>query len=120
MKSISTRVEDETADELEGLADERGSSVSQVTRDLIRKGLEYDDLKSERDRLERQLVATNSRIDDVTELVAYVDAQRELERYRERRERKLDQAGVLTRAKWWITGIPVDDVDEIGDESESV
>jgi ribonucleoside-diphosphate reductase beta chain len=79
MRSISTRVEDETADELEGLADERGSSVSQVTRDLIRKGLEYDEIKSERNRLERQLVATNSRVDDVTELVAYVDAQRELE-----------------------------------------
>ena len=58
--------------------------------------------------LQRQLAATNSRIDEVTEIVEYVDEQRELERYRERRERMVDQAGVLTRAKWWLTGVPVD------------
>ncbi len=59
-----------------------------------------DELQRERDRLERKLTATNSRIDEVTELVEYVDEQREFERYRERRERMIDQAGVLTRAKW--------------------
>lgn len=67
-----------------------------------------DELQNERDRLQRQLAATNSRIDEVTELVEYVDEQRELECYRERRERMVDQAGVLTRAKWWLTGVPVD------------
>jgi predicted nucleic acid-binding Zn-ribbon protein len=111
MKTVTTRIHSDTHDEHR--ADENDRSKSAVARELIKKGIEYDDLKNERDRLERQLVATNSRIDDVTELVTYVDAQRELERYRERRERKLDQAGVLTRAKWWVTGVPVDDAGEI-------
>ena len=67
-----------------------------------------DELQNERNRLQRQLAVTNSRIDEVIELVEYVDEQRELERYRERRERMVDQAGVLTQAKWRLTGIPVD------------
>ena len=42
----------------------------------------------------------------------------------------VDQAGVLTRAKWWLTGVPVDDRDDVdaaesatqntSDESETV
>ncbi|WP_394743182.1 hypothetical protein [Natronococcus roseus] len=67
-----------------------------------------DKFQNERNRLQRQLAVTNSRIDEVIELVEYVDEQRELERYRERRERMIDQAGILTRAKWWLTGVPVD------------
>ncbi|ELY62413.1 hypothetical protein [Natronococcus jeotgali] len=76
------------------------------------------ELQQERDRLERKLTATNTRIDEVTELVEYVDEQRELERYRERRERLLDQAGVFTRAKWWLTGVPVDELEDNADELE--
>jgi prefoldin subunit 5 len=49
-----------------------------------------DELQNERECLQRQLAATNSRIDEVTELVEYVAEQRELERYRERRERMVD------------------------------
>lgn len=55
-------------------------------------------------------------VDEVTELVEYVDEQRELERYRERRERLLDQAGALTRAKWWLTGVPADELEESADD----
>lgn len=49
-----------------------------------------------RDRLERKLTATNQRQDEITEIVGHVEEQRELKRYRERRERMVDQAGVLT------------------------
>lgn len=108
MKSISARVDNETATEIERLADERGSSVSQITRDLIRKGLEFDDVANERDRLQRRLSATNARQEDITELVEYVEEQREAERYRDQRRRRLDEANILRRWKWKLTGIPTE------------
>lgn len=100
MQSISARVDDETHTELERRANDRGSSISQVTRDVIDKGLEYDELKAERDRLERQLAATNRRVDEHQELVEYVEREKELHR---RRKERLD-APVWKRAKWWVLG----------------
>ncbi len=47
-----------------------------------------------------------------TELVEYVEEQREVERYRDRQQRKIDQARVLTRAKWALVGMPTDDPEE--------
>jgi hypothetical protein len=44
--------------------------------------------------------------------IEYVEQQRDLERYRARREQMLDQAGILSRWKWKITGVPVEDGDE--------
>ncbi|MFC6763610.1 hypothetical protein [Natrinema soli] len=44
-----------------------------------------------------------------TKLVEYVEEEREVQRYRARRQRMVDQAGAHTRLKWWWTGIPVDD-----------
>lgn len=85
MQSISARVDDETHDRLEKLAADRGSSTSAVVRDLIEKGLEYDDLEARHDDVQRQLAAVNRRQEDVTELVEYVEEQREAERYRDRR-----------------------------------
>ena len=43
-----------------------------------------------------------------TDQTSRLDWPSELERYRERRERMVDQAGALTRAKWWLTGVPID------------
>lgn len=66
-------------------------------------------LEARRDELQRQLTAVNSRQEDVTELVEYVEQQRDLERYRARREQMIDQAGMLTRWKWKLTGVPVNE-----------
>ncbi|MDG5821635.1 hypothetical protein [Natronococcus sp. A-GB7] len=119
MPRLTITITDEQAEILEGKTGDGGEyeSKSEAVRTFIteyeRLTERVDELQNERDRLQRQLAATNSRIDEVTELVEYVDEQRELERYRERRERMVDQAGVLTRAKWWLTGVPVD-----GDRSD--
>lgn len=64
------------------------------------------DLKAKRDDLSRQLQATNRRVDDHQELQEYVAEQRELDYRRERREDRRAHAGVLTRAKWWLVGMP--------------
>lgn len=133
MEAITLRLESDTLESIDEEATEHDLSRSEYIRNILRTRDESDQLRDkheriraeyerqvselerERDRLERKLTATNSRNDDITELVEYVEEQRELERYRDRRERMIDQAGVLTRAKWWLTGVPVDDRNDRGD-----
>jgi len=112
MQSISARVSDETYEDLQALAEERGTSVSDVVRELIQKGQDHDDLEAEVDRLQRELAATNRRVDEHQELVAYVEDERQMQRRREDRERMKETAGVLTRAKWWVTGMPDPESDD--------
>lgn len=104
MESVSTRLNDETARLIRETAEERGISMAEVLRELVERGLEYDDLENERDRLQRQLTATNKRQEEVTELVEYVERERSLS------ERKA-QAGIVTRAKWLITGMPTEEAE---------
>ncbi len=59
-------------------------------------------IEAERDDLQRQLAAANQRIDASNELVQYVEE----ERTAEQRRREVE---VLTRAKWWVTGMPSSD-----------
>lgn len=61
-------------------------------------------LESENDRLQRQLVATNKRVDQHTELIRTVERQQSLA------ERKA-RAGLLTKTKWALFGMS-DDADE--------
>lgn len=112
MQSISTRINDATAEEIKEIVDERGSSTSAVVRDLIEKGLEYDDLETENERLQRQLAAVNSRQDDVTEIVEYVENQREMEREHQEREQRRREANILKRGWWLLAGEPEIDHDE--------
>lgn len=55
------------------------------------------DLEAENERLQRQLTAVNSRQDDATEIVEYVENQREMEQQHQQCERKRRQASVLKR-----------------------
>ena len=74
---------------------------------------ELESIRAERDDLRRQLSVANSREEDVGELVEYVQEERSLQRRREEREHMKETAGVFTRAKWWVTGMPdVEDVSE--------
>lgn len=102
MESVSTRLTDETARLIRETADERGVSQAEVLREVIEKGLDYDELETENDRLRRQLQATNQRVEEHQDLVEYVEEERSLSKQRA-------QAGMLTRAKWWLTGMPSDD-----------
>lgn len=109
MERLTIRVPEELLEEIEDRASADGVSQSEAARQLLRRGTEYDRIRDERDRLERQLSAVNARQDDVSELVEYVEEQREAERYRDQRRRRLDEANILRRWKWKVTGIPVED-----------
>ena len=100
MKSVSTRLEDETYRLIAETADERDVSKAEVLRELVEKGMQYDDLKQENERLQRQLAATNRRVGQHQELVEYVREERDLQ---QRREERLD-APVWRRTKWWLLG----------------
>lgn len=106
MPRLTITITDRQADLLEKKTGEGGEyeSKSEVVRTFIqeyeRLSERVDELERERDRLERKLTKTNSRNDDVDELVEYVQEERDL---RQRREERRD-APLWTRAKWYIFG----------------
>ena len=122
---------------LESIVDERGvyESKSAAVRAYLPSGEDgdepitadaYERMKAERDRLQervegletaveqaearaddlrRQLSQANARNDDVDDLVRAVEAERSLA------ERKA-RAGLTTRLKWWVTGMPDEGEDD--------
>ncbi|SEP30921.1 hypothetical protein SAMN04487948_1423 [Halogranum amylolyticum] len=86
------------------------STVPDELADEIEEGLK--ELRTERDNLRRQLQAANSRMDDVQELVEYVEEERSLQPRREQRR----DAPIWTRAKRWVLGWDRDD-NETSDKS---
>lgn len=103
MQSITVKLSDETIDSLNNIAeDEHDGNRSDAVRELIEKGRKYDDLERRHQEVQRQLRAVNTRQEDVTDLVEYVEQERELQRRREERK----DAPVWRRAKWWVFGRP--------------
>jgi L-lysine 2,3-aminomutase len=118
-KPLTIRIREETKESLEEEADEYDVSVSEYVRDLIDKGREYDEIKdrleAREDRIEEleEYLATRSNIEDkIDELRDLPDIVREQETYTERRRRMLDQASVVQRMKWKVTGVPVDETED--------
>jgi predicted DNA-binding protein len=118
MKNVTVRLSEEQVETLDVEADDLDLSRAEYIRDLIEKGRESDKIRRELEEtqnkvadLRRQLQAVNARQEDVTELVEYVEQQRDLTRYQERRQRQLDEANILTRWKWKVTGVPVESTD---------
>ena len=122
MRQMTVSLREEQAEWIESLMGENGEfeSKSEVVRWLIddhsalQEEIEeleetIEEMERENDQLRDQLAATNQRIDDVNDLVEYVDSEREMARYQDRRQRMLDQASILSRWKWKLTGIPVED-----------
>ena len=99
ISQISARVSEELADQIEAYSDETGEAKSETIRTLLQQGLEYENVANENERLRAQLAAANQRIDASNELVEYVEEERSIARQRA-------QAGVLTRMKWWLAGMP--------------
>ena len=104
METLTLKVEVRTKAELEREAADQGVNRSAYVRGLIEARHEVDDLREQVreqettiNRLDNQLKAANSRIDDANDAIAYVDDER---RYR--------RAGLLTRFKWWVSGMPDD------------
>lgn len=110
MKNVTIRAEKDLVEEWDAEADEQGENRSDYLRNMIALGRQYEDLEADYEReieelearmddLRRQLREANKRNDEVGEIVEYVEDQRSMERqYRE--------AGLLTRAKWKLTGMP--------------
>jgi uncharacterized coiled-coil DUF342 family protein len=91
----------DAADEL----DDDDPGTSKAVRHLLDRAGEVDEVRGERDELRNrveelreQLAAANSRIDAANDVVEYARGQQTLV---ERRA----SAGVLTRLKWWATGM---------------
>jgi hypothetical protein len=109
MESVSTRLDNETHQYVRETADERDVSQAEVLRELIEKGVEYDDLERENERLQnrvRKLIDTREEHD---ELVEYVEEERlDRQRERDRREQRRS-APAWRRAKWWLLGTPDDE-----------
>ncbi len=120
MKRITASVEDEHLDiiaEEKESADDDVSDAEAIRRLITRasevKNLEAQaqQLRDERDEAEQRcdelrnrLAAANQRIDASNELVEYVREEQSL-------EKRKATAGVFTRAKWWLTGMPTEDGD---------
>lgn len=126
MQQITVRLAEDTIAKLDEEADEHGVSRSERIREVIDSRHEVvelraehkerinnirteyerqiDDLETqierveaERDDLRRQLAKANQRIDAANEVVAYAREERSAEQRRR-------EAGLLTRAKWWLIG----------------
>jgi predicted nucleic acid-binding Zn-ribbon protein len=100
MDKRTIRVADDVAAEIDRRAEADGISESAAARALLRRGIEADDLEAERDRLRRQLQTANSRYDEHTELVEYVERERELQQL----ERERRTASIWERGRWLLFG----------------
>lgn len=93
MEQMTFRIPDDVVEHIEGEAKERDVSKSEVVRELLERGIEYDDLQNEVDRLRNQLQATNDRNEIDDKLVKYVENDIEYH-----------EADLLTKARWFIFG----------------
>ena len=93
MDQMTFRVPDDVVKHVESEAEERDVSKSKVARELLERGIEYDDLQTEVDRLRNRLQATNERNEVDDKLVKYVENDIEYH-----------EADLLTKARWFIFG----------------
>lgn len=113
MEPLTIRVREKTRESLEEEAAEYDVSVSEYVRELIEKGREHDDLRERLEAREKRIeeleaqLTERSRVEEKIEDLP--DKIRDVESYTERRQRKLDRAGFVTRIRWKVTGVPVDD-----------
>lgn len=126
MEQITLRVPENTLESLEGEADEHGRSRSEHIREVLESRNEVDELRAEHERevadlrdkiedLERELEQRDARLDDlrrqlqaanakderVQELATYVEEERRV-------EQRWRQAGLGTKLKWRLFGMPAD------------
>jgi len=93
MDQMTFRVPEDVVEHIEGEAEERDVSKSEVVRELLERGIEYDNLQTEVDRLRNRLQATNERNEVDDKLVRYVENDIEYH-----------EADLLTKARWFIFG----------------
>lgn len=112
MKRITPQVRPEHVELIERVQDEGEGDISdaEAVRRIFDRAMQYE---AEVERLESELEQTKARVEEMrSKLVATtekVEASNELVRVVEEEQSlqsRRAQAGVLTRAKWWLTGMP--------------
>ena len=99
---ITVVVDDELLEQVDEYDED--DNRSETVRELLKKGLAYDEKQCEVDRLNRKVSAIQSRREEHTELVEYVENQKQLQRDKQ-------TASAVERAKWWLFGREFDDDD---------
>ena len=99
---VTARVSDELKEQIEAFSNEINATKAEAVRTLLKRGLDFNEIKRENERLRDQLAATNQRIDDTKEIVEYVEEERKLQQQRHQKE----NAPVWKRAKYWVFGFP--------------
>jgi Arc/MetJ-type ribon-helix-helix transcriptional regulator len=122
MPRLTVTITDEQSDLLDELSGDGGEyeSKSAAVRDFIQAGEQRQELHEEIAQLRERLESREQRIDDLEDQLArrsqleekiegLPDKVRDTETYRDRKERMIDRAGLATRLKWKVTGVPVED-----------
>jgi chromosome segregation ATPase len=108
MEQITLRIPSDTLEEVESEADEEGKTRSEYLRDVIDSRHEHEELRTEVERLRTEVERKERRVEAVLEQrEEHTDLVRAVEREQSLQERKA-KAGVVTRLKWWATGMPDD------------
>ena len=94
MNPIASRVPEDTDASIEEYADKNEISKSDAIRELLKRGIEYDRLQTENERLRNEKRMIINQRDEHRELVEYVEDE---QRYR--------QAGLVQRVKWFLRGM---------------
>lgn len=79
--------------------------------DLLARAERVAELEQQVERLENEKATLIRDREEKQELARYVEEQRSIEQYRARREQMVDEATILQRVKWKLTGVPVDGED---------
>lgn len=100
MEQIAARVPEEIDHAIQTFSDENGYSRSEAIRQLLERGVEYEELQTENERLQNEKRALIDHRKEHTELVEYVKKERDLQQRQEERR----DAPAWRRAKWWLLG----------------
>ena len=102
MQPVSSRHDADTLRMVDDTADANDESRAEAIRRLVERGLEYDELAREIERLENEKRTLIADREEKQELVRFAESQRELAEY----ERERQKRGVFTRFVWWLRGQP--------------
>jgi len=108
MNPIASRVPEDVDADIEAYADENGVSKSDAIREVLKRGLEYERLQSENERLRNEKRTLINQREEHGELVEYVEEERTIRQRREKRR----SAPVWRRAWRWVAGYDVDGENE--------
>lgn len=102
MPQVSARVPDEVEDHIIAFSKENEVTKSEAVRTILKRGIEYDRLQTENNRLNRSLQQLIEQREEHKDLIKYVEEERSLQQRREDRR----SAPAWRRAKWWFLGRP--------------